>query len=194
VRLIVLLSAVFCAAAAPAQTSSPKTASGLEPAWDVAVVVQEIGVHAGRLLPALNQLDAAAWVGKGASETYVEQLTSSKQQAQALVYECAALARNPERLSGGLQLFFRLEGLGTMLTSLEQGARRYQGQKVADALAVLYAEGGANRERLRSYIVNLAVEREYQFEVMDREAQRCRGTMMAAPPPPPAPKTSGRKK
>jgi hypothetical protein len=157
----------------------------------MAVVLQEIGGHAGRLLPVLDQLDASAWVAKGASDTYVEQLESSRQQARALADEAKALARNPEKLSGGLQLFFRMEGLETMLTSLEQGARKYQGAQVAQSLAALFGEGGANRERLRDYIVNLAAEREHQFEVMDREAQRCRATLMAPTPPP---KIPGRKK
>jgi hypothetical protein len=157
----------------------------------MSVVLREIGAHAGRLLPVLNQLDAAAWVAKGASETYVEQLESSRQQTRALADEATALARNPEKLSGVLQLFFRMEGLETMLMSLQEGARKYQGPQVAQSLAALFGEGGANRERLRGYIVNLAAEREHQFEVMDREAQRCRATLMAPTPPP---KTSGRKK
>ena len=148
-------------------------------------MLQEIGSHAGRLLGALKQLDAAAWVAKGASATYVEQLESSRQQAQAVVSEAQLLSRNPERLSGGLQLFFRLEGLETMLGSLQQGANKYQSPEVAQSLASLNGEGGANRERLRSYIINLASEREHQFEVMDREAQRCRATLMAPPPPQP---------
>lgn len=155
----------------------------------MSVILQEIGSHAEHLLPVLNQLDAPAWVAKGASDTYVEQLESSKQQTRALADESTALSRNPEKLSGALQLFFRMEGLETMLTSLQEGARKYQGPGVAQSLAALFGEGGANRERLRSYIVNLAAEREQQFEVMDREAQRCRATLMAPPPPP-----SGRKK
>jgi hypothetical protein len=101
------------------------------------------------------------------------------------------LSRSPEKLSGSLQLFFRLEGLQNMINSLQEGARKYQGPQVAQALAAVYGEGGANRERFRSYIVNLAAEREHQFDVMDREAQRCRGTFMAPAPPE---KTSGRKK
>ena len=109
----------------------------------------------------------------------------------AIIDEAQALSRNPEKLSGALQLFFRMEGLETMLSSLQEGARKYQSPQVAQSLAALFGEGGANRERLRGYIVNLAAEREHQFEVMDREAQRCRGTLMAPPPPP---KTSGRKK
>ena len=185
------LTVLFFAAAAFAQapSSKPPTA-GLEPAWDVAVVLQEIGAHAGRLLPALDGLDAKAWVAKGASETYVEQLESCKQQTRALADEAKSLSRSPEKLSGALQLFFRLQGLETMLSSLQEGARKYQSPQVAQSLAALFGEGGANRERLRGYIVNLAAEREHQFEVMDREAQRCRATLMAPPPPP---KTPGRK-
>jgi hypothetical protein len=154
-------------------------------------VLQEIGANAGRLLPVLDQLDTPAWVAKGASDTYADQLESSKQQTRALAREATTLARNPDKLSGALQLFFRMQGLETMLNSLQDGARKYQDPRVAQSLAALFGEGGANRERLRSYIVNLAAEREHQFEVMDREAQRCRATLMAPAPPP---KTSGRKK
>jgi hypothetical protein len=154
-------------------------------------VVQEIGAHSARLLPVLNRLDASGWVAKGASDTYVEQLDSCRQQARALVDEAAALSRNPEKLSGALQLFFRLQGLETMIYSVQEGARKYQGPQISQELGALFAEGGANRDRLRSYIVNLASERDRQFEVMDREAQRCRATLMAPTPPP---KTSGRKK
>jgi hypothetical protein len=188
VRLIVFLCAAVAYAQAP--SSKPPTA-GLEPAWDIAVVLQEVGAHAGRLLPVLDQLDVPAWVAKGASDTYLAQLESSRQQTRALADEAAALARSPEKLSGALQLFFRMEALEKMLNSLQEGARKYQAPQVAQSLAALFGEGGANRERLRGYIVNLAAEREHQFEVMDREAQRCRATLMA---PAPAPKTSGRKK
>jgi hypothetical protein len=163
---------------------------GLEPAWDIAVVLQEIGANAGRLVPELSKVDAKGWLAKGASETYLEQLESSRQQARALADGAKALARNPEKLSASLELFFRMESLDTMLGSLQEGIRKYQGAQTAQELAVVYAEGGANRERFRSYIVNLAAEREQQFDVMDREAQRCRGTLMA---PTPA-KTTGRKK
>jgi hypothetical protein len=190
VRLTILLC--LCAAAASAQApSSNLPTAGLEPAWDIAVVLGEISVSAGRLLPALDQLDAPAWVAKGASETYLAQLDSSRQQTRALAGEAIVLARNPDKLSLALQMFFRMQGLETMLNSLQEGARQYQSPKIAQLLAAVYADGGVNRERFRSYIVNLAAEREHQFEVMDREAQRCRATLMAPAPPH---STSGRKK
>ena len=70
-RLIVFL----CAVAAYSQTQPPKASpAGLEPAWDIAVVLQEIGANAASLLPALDRVDAKAWIGRGASETYLAQL------------------------------------------------------------------------------------------------------------------------
>ncbi len=186
---ILVCAAALFAKAQFAQAPQP-SAAGLEPAWDMAPVLSAIGDHAARLLPVLATVDMKAWVAKGASATYADQLQSSKDQAKALADGAHALARNPEKLSGSLELFFRIEGLDTMLASLEDGLRKYQGPQAAQELASVAAEGGANRERLRRYIINLAAQREQQFEVMDREAQRCRG-ILAQPVPS---KTSGRKK
>lgn len=173
---------IFCgllAVAAFAQTSSP---AGLEPSWDAGVIIEQIGKDIARLLPLLDQVNASEWSSRGASDTYAAQLQSSKDQARAASAEAAALAKNPEKLSSGLQLFFRLEGLETMLASVEEGARKYQTGSMAQTLASTFAESGANRERFRNYLVNLAADREHQFQVMDQEAQRCR-VLLTAPPP-----------
>jgi hypothetical protein len=186
----VRLTLLLCASAALVQAQSPAPAAGLEPAWDIAVVLNEVGDNASRLLPSLNRMDPKSWVAKGASETYVEQWQSSRDQVRALADGAKALAKNPERLSTSLELFFRIESLDRMLGSVEEGARKYQGAAVAQEVETLYAQGGANRERFRRYIVSLAAERERQFEVMDKEAQRCRAGLTAPAPP----KTQGRKK
>jgi len=78
-----------------------------------------------------------------------------------------------------------------MLGSLEEGTRKYQDPAVAQALASLEAENGANRDRFQKYVVNLAAEREQQFSGDGREAQRCRGILSAQPAASP---NSGRKK
>jgi len=186
-----------CAAALGAQTQPPAAQQarleGLDTEWDIGVVLGEIGAHASRLLPALDRVDAKAWVSKGASDTYEAQLESSKQQARALEIGARALSQNPEKLAQSLELFFRIEGLESMLATLEDGLRKYQNRADAEALASLSAENGANRERFRQYLVSLAAEREKQLEVMDREAQRCRGIMMSQPLPAAAGST-GRKK
>jgi hypothetical protein len=155
-------------------------------------ILQEIGAHATRLLPALDRIDAKAWVEKGASETYAAQLQSSKDQARALADGARALARNPEKLSACLELYFRIQGLDQMIGSLVEGARKYQDAATADKLASLSAENGTNRGRLQTYIVNLATEREQACAVMDREAQRCRGILATQSPP--AQSNRGRKK
>jgi hypothetical protein len=186
-----------CAAALGAQTQPPAAGqarpAGLDTEWDIAVVLGEIGAHAGRLLPELDRVNAKAWVAKGASETYEAQLESSKQQARALETGAKDLSQNPERLAQSLELFFRIEGLDSMLATIEDGMRKYQSAADAEALASQAAENGANRERFRQYLTTLAAEREKQLEVMDREAQRCRAVMMSQPPPA-APPAAGRKK
>jgi hypothetical protein len=186
--LIGLCAAVVLCAQAPAP--NPQT-SGLQPDWDMGAILQEISAHATRLLPALDQIDAKAWVEKGASETYAAQLQSSKDQARALADGARALARNPEKLSTCLELYFRIQGLDQMIGSLVEGARKYQDVATADKLASLSAENGTNRGRLQIYIVNLAAEREQACAVMDREAQRCRGILATQPP---AQSNRGRKK
>lgn len=182
-RGLILLA---CAAALHAQQQP----AGLEPDWDIGVILQEMSAHAVRLLPVLDRLEVKAWVEKGASATYAAQLQSSKEQARAFADGARELARNPEKLPVALELLFRIQGLETMVGSLEEGTRKYQDPALAETLASLTAENGANRDRFQKYIVNLAAEREQQFQVMDREAQRCRGILTAQPAASP---NSGRK-
>jgi hypothetical protein len=176
---------------AQAPAPNPQT-NGLQPDWDMGAILQEISAHATRLLPALDQIDAKAWVEKGASETYAAQLQSSKDQARALADGARTLARNPEKLSACLELYFRIQGLDQMIGSLVEGARKYQDAATADKLVSVSAENGTNRGRFQTYIVNLATEREQECAVMDREAQRCRGILATQPPP--ARSNRGRKK
>ena len=154
----------------------------MESDWEIAATLQAVGVHADRLLPMLEKIDVSAWVEKGASDTYLAQLQSSKVQARALVENAKMLAASPQKLSASLELFLRMNGLETMLTSLEEGIRKYQGPADATAVASLEAENGVNRERFQRYIVELAAQRERELEVMDHEAQRCRAIVTQAAP------------
>jgi len=175
VRLILCFS---LAVAALAQNPLPP---GLEPTWDMGVVLQEVGKDTARLMPLLDQVTPEKWF-PGGSETYAAQLKSAKDQTRAISTEASLLAKNPEKLSAGLQLYFRFEGLEIMIGSLEDATRRYQNVALAQSLTATFAETGANRDRFRSYLIRLAAEREQQFEVMDQEAQRCRAMLLATPP------------
>jgi len=176
------LSLLVCALTLSAQTPAPKQPNGLEADWEIAPVLQEMSAHAMRLVPVLEKIDPAPWVSRGASDTYAEQLQSCKEQARAIAVTAKALAANPEKLGASLELLFRIQALETMLISIEEGMRRYEMPAQAQQLISLEAENGANRDRFQRYIVNLAVEREQDLQVMDREAQRCRGILTQAPP------------
>lgn len=154
----------------------------MQPDWDIRAILQEMSDHAARLQPVLNQVDTNAWVEKGASETYTAQLQSSKDQARAMADDAKALARNPEKVSACLHLYFRIQGLEQMIGSLVEGIRKYQEQALAETLISLSAENGANRNRFETYIVSLASQQEQECAVMDREAQRCRGVLAKQPP------------
>jgi hypothetical protein len=187
----VLVCAAMGRSQSPAAQPAPKAApAGVETDWDIGVVLNEIAVHAGRLAPVLDKIDVKSWIAKGASDTFQTQWQSSKDQDRAIQDGAKALARTPERLSAALELFFRVQGLETMLGSLEEGIRRYQSPALAQELAGLRGENGINRDRLQTYIVSLAAQREREYDVMDREAQRCRGLVFSSTPP----QSSGKKK
>ncbi|MBV8905604.1 MAG: hypothetical protein JOZ22_18390, partial [Acidobacteriia bacterium] len=137
-------------------------AAGLQPDWDVSVILGEMGDHATRLLPTLDKVDAKSWAQKGASDTYAAQLQSSKDQARAMATDAKALAKNPEKLSACLELFFRIQGLEQMIDSLVPAIRKYQSPELADELAQQSAENGVNRGRFQSYIISLATQREQE--------------------------------
>lgn len=169
---------------------TPAQPSGLEAPWTIAPVIDEIGAHAGRLLTALDAIDTKAWVAKGASETYGDQLQSCKVQAKALADGAKELAKSPEQLAVSIELFFRLQAVETMLGSLEEGLRKYKSPAEAQALAALEAEVSPNRDRFQRYIIELAGDRERQLKITDQEAQRCRAALTA----PPTSSKTGKKK
>ncbi len=185
VRALAVLAVAALSISAQAQAPS-----GLATEWDAGVILTEISAHAGRLLPALDNLEPQYWVAKGASETYVAQLDATKQQVRAIEQGAKTLAREPEKLSPALELYFRIQAVDTMIASLQEAIRKYQTPAAAQPLASVAAEGGASRERFQQYIVTLAADREKQLDIMDREAQRCRGILSRQPAPA---ATSGKK-
>ena len=101
----------------------------------------------------------------------------SQDQLKAILTDTATLSKEPEKLSGALTTYFRVQAVQMMLQSLVEGIRRYQNSALADLLAGVAAEGSSDRERFQQYIVNLATEREEMFGIMDHEAQRCRSIL-----------------
>jgi phage terminase large subunit-like protein len=111
---------------------------------------------------------------------------------QYLAAASERLAARPDRLSAGLETYFRYQALEAMIESLAEGLRRYESPQKGDALVSAMAESASYRDRLRQYLVDLAASKEQEFAVADREAQRCRG-ILAADPPAGAGRKQGRK-
>jgi ABC-type transporter Mla subunit MlaD len=98
-----------------------------------------------------------------------------------------AMKKQPEKLTVGLDTLFRLQAVEAQVNSLLEGVRRYQNPAVGDLLVSVVSANSGNRDKLRQYITDLAQTKEEEFQVVDREAQRCRGTLMRQPPARPSP-------
>ena len=154
---------------------------GIASEWDIKTTLQGLSAQTGRLLPVLEQVRPKEW--QGASETYVQQVESTRTQAAGLQTLLGTLAREPEKLSAALDTFFRLQNLESLLGSLSEGVRRYQNPALADLLTGLVAESSGSRQQLRQYVMDLVSLKEQEYHVMDREAQRCRAFLSRQPLP-----------
>jgi uncharacterized membrane protein len=76
-----------------------------------------------------------------------------------------------------------MQAMDTALGSLVEGVRTYQNPALASIMQSVIAENSTNRDRLRQYLQDLASQKEQEFEVADREAQRCRAAMLQQPAP-----------
>src|SRR5580700_5160564 len=151
--------------------------TGIATPWDTAPMVAALSAQASRLKPILDQLTPKEWVAKGAPDAYVAQWKGAEDELGFL--RDSALA---------LENYFRLQSLEIRLNSLVEGVRNYQNPAVGDLLVGVAAENSANRDKLRQYITDLATAKEQEFEVVDKEAQRCRASLTKQTPAKPAPK------
>src|SRR5450432_1900745 len=141
---------------------------------DIGKTLNSVSSYATRLAPMLEEARPKDWVVKGAPDTYIAQWVSSLEQCKGLGAAAKALAGHPDRLPDVLQILFRIQSLEITTGSMEDGLRRYQNPALADLLIATRAESTPVREKLQQYAVELATEKDQQFQVVDREAQRCR--------------------
>lgn len=142
--------------------------------WDVSKSVTELAAQVAKLKPVLTQLTPQAWVEQGAPAAYVGQWRSAQQELDYLDQTARALEKQPEKMTAALDLYFRLQAVEWRLTSLAEGARKYQSPAAAEQIAEAVGVHATKRDQLREYITDLAAQNEQQLTVMDREAQRCR--------------------
>ncbi len=173
---------------APAFSQPAPQNNGVEAEWDIKPAIDRLTAQAARLKPLLAQLNLKEWVANGAPDTYVAQWNSTQAELQGVLTIAESFKRQPERLPLAIETYFRLERVENKLGSLLDGVRTYQNPALADLIRSLVVENSTNRERLREYIAELANTKEKEFDVADREAQRCRGQLMKQSVPAAAPK------
>lgn len=179
-RVTTLLSALICLTAGAALGSQ---ATGLQPEWDVRQTLAVLIADSKRLDPMLAEVKPEEWVAKGAPEAYVDQWKALRNEIGYLRRSAEELAKKPERLSMALETYLRLQAIESMMRSFTEGVRRYHNPAVADLLMGVMDENAASAGKLREYLVELAANLEAELQIADKEAQRCRATLINQPAP-----------
>ncbi len=166
-------------------------APGYSAPWDIAKLTAALVAEAQRLKPLVAQADPQKWKDAKAAELYQGPWNSAQNERQYFTGSAEKLAKEPEKLTLAMEAYFRMEALQTTLASLVEGMRRHDNGAKADVIEIVMGDNTTNKARLRQYMTELAAAKEQEFQVADREAQRCRGTLSRQAPPVPAvpPKT-----
>jgi hypothetical protein len=179
------LAALILACGASAQTnSSPASSAPSMTDEEVAAIFSRLSQRAARIEPMLEQLHPNDWIAKGAPDTYLAQWNSIREQFGAIQSDMSALAQHPDHLTESMKALFRVQATQLRLSSLMGGVRKYQNPALADLIESVAAEANGDIDRFEKHLLELADEKEQQFTLVDREAQRCRAALSRQPAAP----------
>ena len=151
---------------------------------EVAAIFSRLSQRAARIEPMLEQLHPNDWIAKGAPDTYLAQWNSIREQFGAIQSDMSALAQHPDHLTESMKALFRVQATQLRLGSLMGGVRKYQNPALADLIESVVAEANGDIDRFEKHLLELADEKEQQFTLVDREAQRCRAALSRQPAAP----------
>jgi hypothetical protein len=151
---------------------------------EVAAIFSRISQRAARIEPMLEQLHPNDWISRGAPDTYLAQWNSIRQQFTAIESDMSDLTQHPDRLTDSMNALFRVQATHLALGSLMGGVRKYQNPALADLIESVAAEAGGDIDRFEKHLLEMSAEKEQQFTLVDREAQRCRATLSRQPAAP----------
>ncbi len=171
----------------PLALALPARAQGVSAPWDISQTLISLAEQSQRLLPILEQLTPREVGSQGRARRLHRAMAQRAQRSGLSAGRGEAMKKQPEKLTLGLETLFRLQAVEAQVNSLVDGVRRYQNPAVGDLLVSVVSANSANRDQLRQYVTDLAQTKEEEFQVVDREAQRCRGTLMRQPAARPAP-------
>jgi hypothetical protein len=159
----------------------PAQSNGVSTEWDVRTMLDGLALQTQHLKSVIGQVNTDGMTASGAPQTYISQWNTAQAELKYLLGSIDALAKQPERLPLALEAYFRMQAMESTLGSVFEGIRKYQNPALADLLQGIVNENSVNRDHLRQYIQDLAVQKEQEFEVADKEAQRCRGSIARQP-------------
>ena len=156
-------------------------ATGVESEWDVQKLLNGLAAGAQRLKPLVSQADPGKWSNAEGGASYSPQWKTAENQIDYFIGATRKFTDSPEKLSVALETYFRLQAMDRTVLSFAEGVRKYNNPAVADLLQSTVGENTAARERLRQYLVELANQKEQEYQIMDKEAQRCRAILTKQP-------------
>lgn len=182
---------LFCAIlfSVLAWCQAPQPSGGVESEWDLRKLLDSLAGGTARVKPIVDQSDPRKWSDAEAGRAYDTQWKTALNELGYLATSAAALSKQPERLTLAFEAYFRLQAVEITLSSFMDGMRRYGNPAVADLLQAAIRENGVNRDRLRQYVIELSQNKEQEYQVMDKEAQRCRAILNKPPATRPRPKS-----
>lgn len=183
-RLFLAALILACGASAQQTNSLAGNSSPSMTDEDVAAIFSRLSQRAARIEPMLEQLHPNDWIAKGAPDTYLAQWNSIREQFGAIQSDMSALAQHPDHLTESMKALFRVQATQVRLGSLMGGVRKYQNPALADLIESVAAEANGDIDRFEKHLLELADEKEQQFTVVDREAQRCRAALSRQPAAP----------
>lgn len=147
---------------------------GVAPDWELKPKAEKIAQDAAPLRPLLEQIDPSKWDVPGGNAAYVRQNRESLEAIGHLQNVAQRLAATPTRLTIALEALLRVEHFVSQVQSFAEGVRRYQNPAVAEVLESELVRPMASRDWLRTHVTELAATREKEWEVAEKEAQKCR--------------------
>lgn len=180
-RYAAFLIAGFVAGSGASAQSNAAPSAGLESQWDVQKLLESIAAGARRLKPLVDRADPAKWNYSDANQSYIAQWKVAENEIEYLIGAAQNLSKQPEKLSLALETWFRLDAMENTISSLADGVQNHSDPALASLVRSTLAGNSEGRERLRQYVVDLANQKEQEYQIMDKEAQRCRAMLTRQP-------------
>jgi hypothetical protein len=161
-------------------------AQGIPAEWSVRQQLVDLKTKFEAIPPELSKVDINRWKNDGVAVAYLSQFESIQVQLRSLALAIEDLSKTPEKLSIALEIFLRFDSLDSMQRSVMEAVRKNEKPEIADAIEAKFVESAPARNNFRTYLLDLASNRDREFDVLLTEAQRCRVDKNAPAPPRPA--------